>query len=95
MDAMTDHERLFDEFQPRILAELRRIGFTEEDLRFLGFGLDPSVASEAAYRAVLADLQTVPTGLGADAFCVQSGIDLAEVKREAYGTLRSRSEQPG
>jgi hypothetical protein len=89
---MSDHERLFEAFLPRILAEFRRIGFTEEDLRFLGFGFDPAAASEAAYLAALADLQTVPTGLGADAFCAQSGIDLAELKREAYATLRGHSD---
>jgi hypothetical protein len=68
MNAMSDHERLLEEFLPRILAEFRRISFTEEDLRFLGFRCNPSVASKAAYLAALADLHTVPTGLGAEAF---------------------------
>jgi hypothetical protein len=59
---------------------LRRIGFTDDDLRYLGSG---GPLSEPELEAHLAELRGVPSGIGAQAYLARFGVDLAAVKRDA------------
>jgi hypothetical protein len=64
----------WDEFAQRFGAELKRLGVSNEDARFLGFDSpDPRIFD------LLAKL---PDGVGADSFYSFLGADLAELKRQ-------------
>lgn len=75
----TNHE-LLATYLPLLDAEYRRIGFTDDDLRYLGSGGE--ISGESLERA-LSQLRTVASGIGAQAYFAQLGVDLDAIKYEA------------
>jgi hypothetical protein len=69
------------EFTTRLAAELRRLGISDRDARFLGFDVP-----EAALFDHLAQL---PDGAGAAKFYAHLGSDFNELQREEAAWLRS------
>ena len=76
---MTDPD-LCAYFLPLVGAELIRIGFTEEDFRYLGSGGD---LTHEQLEVHLAELRATPSGIGADAYFARLGVDFAALKRQA------------
>jgi mRNA interferase HicA len=76
---MTDREALVAHYVPLLTAELQRIGFTDDDLRYLGSGGE---LSQARFEAELAELRGIPSGIGAEAYFARVGVDFAAIKRE-------------
>lgn len=83
---MTDRELLIARYLPRFEAELRRIGFTDDDLGYLASG--SAEVTEAALEAELADLRLVPSAIGAQAYFARLGEDFDAIKRD----VRAREE---
>ena len=77
---MDDQRYLITHYLPLIDAELRRIGFTDDDFSRLGSGGD---VTRAGVEAHLAELREIPSGIGAAAYYARIGIDLEALKREA------------
>jgi hypothetical protein len=77
---MQDQAALIAHYLPLVNAELRRIGFTEDDLRHLGSGGN---FTRAGLETHLAALRAIPSGIGANAYYSQYGMDFATLKREA------------
>ena len=70
---------LLTHYLPLVHAELRRIGFTEADFRYLGSGGD---FTRAGLEAHLTELREIPSGIGAIAYYARYGVDFAALKRE-------------
>ena len=77
---MTDQHALLNEYWPLIIAELTRIGFTDEDVRWVS-GWSGTTSHEAL-EGYLTELRGVPSGIGTDAFFARQGIDYPAVRRE-------------
>lgn len=77
---MDDQTALLAHYLPLINAEFQRIGFTEDDFRYLGSGGE---LTRARLEAHLAELREIPSGIGAIAYFVRYGVDFAALKREA------------
>ena len=88
---MTDKEALSAEYLPRVNAELRRIGFTDEDFAYLGSGGE---LTRDALEAQLADLRSIPSHIGAIAYFARLGVDLAALKRDSTSASPDTS-RPG
>jgi hypothetical protein len=72
----------WDEFLTRVGTELKRLGLSERDARFLGFE-EPSVE-------LLEELATLPDGMGPEAFYQYLGNDfllLQKQEKQQEGTL--------
>lgn len=79
---MNEPADLLAYYLPLVNAELQRIGFTEDDLRYLGSGGQGEV-TRADLEAHLAELREIPSGIGAVAYYARYGVDFAAIKREA------------
>lgn len=77
---MEDQRALITQYLPLVNAELQRIGFTDDDFRYLGSGGE---FTRASLEAHLAELRKIPSGIGAIAYYARSGVDFAAIKREA------------
>ena len=64
----------WDEFAIRFGAELKRLGVSDEDARFLGF--------DAADERSLELLSALPDDVGAEAFYAFLGADLSELQKQ-------------
>jgi len=71
---------LIAQYLPLVNAELQRIGFTEDDFRYLGSGGE---FTRAGLEAHLAELRDIPSGIGAIAYYARYGVDFAAIKRAA------------
>ena len=81
----TPREReLLEQYEPLIRAELRRIGVSESDERWIHAGSDQSLTA-AGLGAELVALRALPTGLGVEAYCSYLGIDYDPAKRDLSG----------
>ena len=87
---MEDQAALIAHYLPLLNAELRRIGFTDDDLRHLGSGGN---FTRAGMEAHLAELRAIPSGIGANAYYAQYGVDFATLKREADERASEWGEQ--
>jgi hypothetical protein len=76
---MDDESELIARYLPLIDAELRRIGFTADDFRYLGSG---GQLTPERFEATLAELRQIPSGIGAIAYYARYGVDLATIKRD-------------
>jgi hypothetical protein len=63
----------------RIDEEKIRMAFTPADFRYLGSG--GSLSAEQ-FEAELADLTTIPSGIGAQAYYARWGVDFAALVRD-------------
>ena len=88
---MEDQAALIAHYLPLVNAELRRIGFTEDDFRHLGSGGN---FTRAGLETDLAQLRATPSGIGANAYYARYGVDFAALKREADERARAWGEQP-
>ena len=86
---MADLESLLAQYSPLIKAEFQRIGFTDDDFRYLASG---DAITEPGLQAQLAELRAVPSGLGAQAYFAQFGIDFDAVKRDAARRYEARPD---
>jgi hypothetical protein len=77
---MTDDQTLLAQYQPLIDAELARIGFAEDDFRYLGSG---GTFTRDALEAHLTDLRRIPSDIGAQAYFARYGVDFAKMKRDS------------
>lgn len=77
---MDDQVALLAHYLPLVNAELQRIGFTEDDFRYVGSGGE---FTRAGLEAHLAELREIPSGIGAIAYYAQYGVDFTAFKREA------------
>ena len=78
---MTPEElELVERYMPLINAELRRIGFTDDDFRMLGSG--GGHITRDALEGWLADLKKIPPNIGAIAYYARFGVGFAAVKRD-------------
>ena len=77
---MDEQAALIAHYLPLVNAELQRIGFTEDDFRYLGSGGE---FTRAGLQAHLAELREIPSGIGAIAYYARYGVDFAAVMREA------------
>ena len=77
---MDQQAALIAHYLPLVNAELQRIGFTEDDFRYLGAGGE---FTRAGLEAYLVELREVPSGIGAIAYYARQGVDFAALKREA------------
>ena len=76
---MDDQVALLSYYLPLVHAELQRIGFTEDDFRYLGSGGE---FTRAGVEAHLAELREIASGIGAIAYYARYGVDFAALKRE-------------
>ena len=76
-----DELALLDYYIPLIDAELRRIGVSEEDQRWIHAGSDRRPTSELLEHELLA-LRALPTGWGVQAYCRWLGFDYESARRE-------------
>ena len=81
-----DQQALIAHYLPLITNELRRIGLTDDDFFHLGSGGE---ITEAMLQAQLTELETIPSGIGAQAYFARFGVDFAAVKRDATRHLGS------
>ena len=77
---MQNKTTLIAEYLPLVNAELRRIGFTDDDFRYLGSGGE---ITRERFERNLAELREIPSGIGAIAYYARYGVDFAALKREA------------
>lgn len=77
---MDDQTALIAHYLPLVDAELQRIGFTEDDFRYLGSGGE---FTRTGLEAHLTELREVPSGIGAIAYYARLGVDFAAIKRQA------------
>ena len=77
---MDEQAALIAHYLPLVNAELKRIGFTEDDFRYLGSGGE---FTRAGLEAHLAELREISSGIGAVAYYARHGVDFAAIKREA------------
>lgn len=77
---MDDRSALITEYLLLVNAELQRIGFTEDDFRYLGSGGE---LTRDALETQLAVLRKIPSGIGAQAYFARFGVDLAAVTRDS------------
>jgi len=77
---MDDRSALIVEYLPLVVAELQRIGFTEDDFRYLGSGGD---VTRDGLETQLAELRNIPSDIGAQAYFARYGVDFAAVKRDS------------
>jgi len=80
-------QAVLDRYVPLIQAELRRIGVTEEDERWIhaGSGGSWDLPLEQMLTRELAALRTLPTGLGVVGYCAYLGFDYATAKAGIFG----------
>lgn len=71
-------------------AEYQRIGFTQDDLSYLGSGAE---LTEERLAAGIEELRRVPTGIGAQGYFALHGVDFAARKRE-IARQRSLPDSP-
>ncbi|HXT18914.1 MAG TPA: hypothetical protein VN706_25030 [Gemmatimonadaceae bacterium] len=82
---MTDAElALCDRYMPLITAEYLRIGFTEDDFRYLGSG---GALTEERFEEALRDLRSTPSGIGAQGYYARHGMDFAAMKAEVAARI--------
>ena len=77
---MASQDDLLARYLPFVDAELVRIGFTEDDFRYLGSGGE---LTREALDAHLAELRAIPTGVGANAYFARYGVDFARLKHDS------------
>jgi hypothetical protein len=77
---MDDQTTLIAHYLPLVNAELQRIGFSEDDFRYLASGGE---LTRAGLEAHLAELREIASGIGANAYYARYGLDFAAMKREA------------
>ena len=78
---MTDEEKaLLAQYLPLVNAELLRIGFTEDDFRYLGSGGE---LTREGLEGQIVELRNIPSGIGPNAFFARYGVDFAAVKRDS------------
>ena len=75
-----EEEALVAHYLPLVNAELLRIGFTEDDFRYLGSGGE---LTRERFEAHLVELRSIPSGIGANAFFARLGVDFAAIKRDS------------
>lgn len=75
---MDEPATLIAHYHPLVTSELQRIGFTDDDFRYLGSGGE---FTRAALDAHLAELREIPSGIGATAYYARLGVDFAAIKR--------------
>jgi len=63
----------WNEFSARFGAEIKRLGVSDRDARFVGF--------ESADERIFEILSTFPDGIGAEAFYALLGADFAELQK--------------
>lgn len=81
----TPREReLLARYEPLIAAELRRIGVSAADERWIHAGTARWPTAELL-EAELAGLRALPTGMGVEAYCSYLGFDYHTAKRELSG----------
>jgi len=76
---MESEKALINRYWPLVEAEFARIGFRDDDPLSLGF--DRPFTPER-FDALLAELRSVPSGVGKVGYLAHMGIDAAEVMRE-------------
>ncbi len=64
----------WDEFAVRFGAELKRLGVSDQDARFLGF--------DSADERIFALISVLPDGAGTEAFYSLLGADFAELQKQ-------------
>ena len=77
---MADQEAIIAQYLPLVNAELVRIGFTDDDFRYLGSGGEFTAEGLDAH---LAELREIPSGIGASAFFAGYGVDFAAIKQDS------------
>jgi hypothetical protein len=80
---MSYHEdvELLERYMPLISAELRRIGVSAEDERWIHAGTNQRPTEELA-KANLAAVRALPTNMGVRAYCNWLGFDYDDAKRK-------------
>ena len=76
---MDNQATLIAHYLPLVIAELQRIGFTDDDLGYLGSGGE---FTRIGLDAQLAELREIPSGIGAIDYYARHGVDFAAIKRE-------------
>ena len=76
-----EDDGLVAQYLPMVNAELLRIGFTEDDFRYLGSG--GGKLTRQRFEDSLAELRTIPSGIGANAYFARYGVDFAAIKRDS------------
>jgi hypothetical protein len=71
----------WDEFIQRTTAELRRLGLSDRDGRFIGY--------DKPNEDFLSELAELPDGLGAVGFYNHFGVDMAKLERDEEAWLSS------
>lgn len=74
-----EHSELVARYLPLIDAEMRRIGFTDEDLSYLGSG---GTLTQELCEKHLADLRQIPSHIGAIAYYAKYSVDFAAIERD-------------
>ena len=75
-----EEEALVAQYMPLVNAELTRIGFTDDDFRYLGSG---GTFTRHGLEAQLVELRNIPSAIGANAFFARYGVDFTAVKRDS------------
>jgi hypothetical protein len=83
---------LLQRYMPLISAELRRIGVSAEDERWIHAGTTQRPTEELA-KANLAAVRALPSGMGVRAYCKWLGFDYDEAKRELASFSTPPSEE--
>ena len=68
-------------YQPLLDAELRRLGVSEDDQRWIHAGSDQVPTTALLERELLA-LRSLPDGIGPRAYCRYLGFDYDQAKRD-------------
>ena len=79
-----EEQALLERYVPLLEAEWRRIGISDDDARWI-FGGSSHRPTEQLLSAELADLRTLPTGYGVEAFCARLGFDYHATRRKLLG----------
>jgi hypothetical protein len=77
---------LLRQYWPLIQAELRRIGVSEEDERWIhaGSGAPQNLPPDQVLVRQLEALRLLPPGLGVEGYCAYLGFDYATVKAAIF-----------
>jgi hypothetical protein len=75
-----DQIALVRHYWPLLQSEWKRIGISEDDQSWIFAG--GGTIDEQGLEAALASFRSLPTGMGAEAYCERFGIDYANGKRQ-------------
>jgi hypothetical protein len=75
-----EEEALVAHYLPLVNTELRRIGFIDDDFRYLGSG---GALTRERFEVYLVELRSIPSDIGANAFFERYGVDFAAIKRDS------------